>query len=72
MCKLWGMNASPDIALRLREIGVNRSYAWQIANDKRAPSQKLAVRIFRETGLKLGPVADLSDPEIAVLEKMHG
>lgn len=66
------MNASPDIALLLREIGVNRSYAWQIANDKRQPSQKLAVRIFRETGLKLGPVTDLSEADIAVLEKMHG
>lgn len=66
------MDASPDIALRLREIGVNRSYAWQIANGKRPPSQRLAVRIFRETGLKLGPVAGLSESEIAVIEKMHG
>lgn len=66
------MNASPDIACRLRELGVNRSYAWQIANGKREPSQRLAVRIFRATGLKLGPVADLSDEEIAVLEKVHG
>jgi hypothetical protein len=53
-------------------MGVNRSYAWQIANGKRAPSQKLAVRVFRETGLKIGPVEGLSDEEIAVLEKLHG
>lgn len=66
------MDASPDIALKLREIGVNRSYAWQIANGKRPPSQRLALRIFRETGLKLGPVSALNDDEIAVLEKMHG
>lgn len=66
------MDVSVEIAPRLRAIGVNRSYAWQIANGKRAPSQKLAVRIFRETGLKLGPVAGLSEADIAVLEKMHG
>lgn len=66
------MNASPDIAATLRDIGVNRSYAWQIANGKRAPSPKLAVRIFREAGLKLGPIANLSDAEIDGVEKMHG
>lgn len=63
---------TPSLAARLHEIGVANGYAYDIANGKRAPSQKLAVRIFRSTGLKLGPVADLSDAEIAVLEKMHG
>lgn len=65
-------SVSPSLAGRLHSLGVANGYAYDIANGKRQPSQKLAVRIFRETGLKLGPVAGLSDDEIAVLEKMHG
>lgn len=65
-------NASPSVALQLVSLGVANGYAYDIANGKRQPSQKLAVRIFRETGLKLGPIAALDPAEIAVLEKMHG
>lgn len=61
-----------SFALQLQAIGVSNGYSYDIANGKRPPSQKLAVRIFRETGRKLGPLTSLSDEEIAVLEKMHG
>lgn len=56
------MDASPkDIEARLREIGISRSYACQIASGARKPSPALASRIWRETGLKFGPIQRLAD-----------
>jgi hypothetical protein len=66
------MQTTSDNINSIRAMGVNRSYAWQICHGKRAPSQKLAIRIFRETGLRMGPVADLTDAQIDVLAQIHG
>lgn len=57
------------VAERLRSISVSGPYAWQIAHGKRAPSRKLAVRIWRELGLRLGPLAGKTDDEIKVFAK---
>jgi hypothetical protein len=57
------------IAERLRRIDVSGPYAWQIAHGKRAPSRKLAVRIWREAGIKLGPLVGKSDDEIQIFAK---
>jgi hypothetical protein len=57
------------VAERLRCINVSGPYAWQIAHGKRAPSRKLAVRIWREAGLKLGPLAGKTDDEIQVFAR---
>lgn len=64
-------NASIDrrgVAERLRAMGISESYASQLANAKRKPSQPLALRIYRETKIKLGPIAAATDAEIAMLE----
>lgn len=58
-------------AADLQRIGVSKPYAHQIARGH-SPSVAMALRIYRGLDVKLGPVADLSDEEIAVLEKMHG
>lgn len=60
----------PSLATQLRRIGVNKSHAYMIAWKKRAPSLPLALRIHRELGLKLGPLADATDEQIAVLSDM--
>lgn len=62
----------PSVALRLLELGVPNGYAYDIANGKRKGSLALALRIFRESGLKVGRLTGLNDNEIAVLEKMQG
>jgi hypothetical protein len=64
--------ASPSFALQLQAIGIANGYSYDLANDRRKPSVKLALRIFRETGRKLGKLEGLTDDEIAVLAKAHG
>lgn len=69
-------NATPHrpdalvIAEKLRAIGISESYASQLSRSVRRPSQPLAIRIFRETGIKLGPIAGASKAEIEALDRM--
>ncbi len=49
-------------------VGISASYAHMILNDKRTPALPLAITIFRKTGHKFGPVANLSDDVIEALE----
>ena len=57
-------------AADLQRIGISKPYAHQIARGHK-PSVEMALRIMRGTGVKLGPIAGLTDAEIAVLSKMH-
>jgi hypothetical protein len=70
------MNTSPsdarELAERLRGIGISESYASQLANRKRKPSDPLAIRIFRETGLKLGAIEHADDADIDALARLRG
>ena len=52
--------------------GISKGYASDLLAGKKTPSPTTALRIMRMTGLKLGPIANLSDDQIAVLEAMHG
>jgi len=66
-----GMNARPEhfaVAAKLRSIGISRGHASEIARG-RAPSDPMALRIWRETGLKFGRVASLTDDEIKIFAK---
>lgn len=69
-CNIAGMNASPSLAKQLRGIGISQPYASQIARGKRAPGLQTAIRIFRELGVKLGPIAKASKTEIDALERV--
>lgn len=55
-----------------REVGINRTYAWQLlrANPRRQPSLQLALKIMRKTGVKLGPIKDATPEEVAALNRM--
>lgn len=52
--------------------GISKGYASDLLAGNKKPSAPMAVRIFRATGLKLGPLVNLSDAEIEVAERMHG
>lgn len=61
-----------SLAQQLMKIGVRKSHAYMIAWGKRTPSIPLALKINRELQIKLGPLAHLTDEQIAVLEQVHG
>lgn len=66
------MSASAEpLHKRLRSMGIAEGYSYDIANGKRQPSQRLAIRIWRELGEKLGPVRNLPDDVIAALERVQ-
>lgn len=52
------------------ELGISKGHASDILRGETEPSQKLAIRIFRRFGLKLGPIARSSTAEISLLEKI--
>lgn len=58
-----------------KAAGISVPYASQLLSTKddqrREPSQSLAIHIFRKTGLKFGPVAKLTDEEIDLLERLQ-
>lgn len=62
--------ATPSLAEKLRSIGISASYASQIMTGFRPPSLALALRIHREIGEKLGPIAGATDDEIKALERV--
>ena len=57
-----------------RAAGISVPYASQLLRkiDPRTPSFAMAIRIYRETGHKLGPIAGASHGEIETLEQFHG
>lgn len=59
-----------DTATLSRAAGISLSYASQIVNNKRQPSRPLAIHILRSTGWKHAVIADLTDKEIDLLEKV--
>ena len=66
------MDLAPSPSALSDLVGISKGYASDLLAGNKKPSAHMAVRIFRATGLKLGPAASLSDAEIAVLEKAHG
>lgn len=67
-----GKRDLPSLAKRLHSIGVSQPYASQIVNGRRKPGLKLSLRIYKELGLKLGPIADAGDAEVAALARVFG
>lgn len=52
-------------------VSISVPYASQILAGRRQPSTGVAVRIFREFGVKLGPIANASESDIAALERIE-
>jgi hypothetical protein len=73
VCKESGMTNGKQnpVITQLRQIGVSGPYASQLTTGARKPSLRLAIKIFREVGLKLGPLEGLDAKEIRTLEAAH-
>jgi hypothetical protein len=69
-CVLSGMEAKPpSLAMRLRAAGLTKSHAYMVARGDRSPSLQLAVKIHSEIGVKLGPIACMTDAQIKALAR---
>lgn len=55
-----------------RRVGCSKSHLSHVLAGRKALGRPLAIRIWRETGRKVGPIAGASDAEIAVLERFQG
>lgn len=53
-------------------IGISLPYASQVLSGARPPAVPLAIRIYRATGHKLGPIQNATDEDIDVLERFSG
>jgi hypothetical protein len=53
-----------------RDVGCHRSYITRAAKGDRQLSTAAAIKIWRARGVKLGPIASATDPEIKVLERL--
>jgi transcriptional regulator with XRE-family HTH domain len=53
-------------------VGISVPYASQILKGRRVPPQAMALRIYRATGWKTGPIADATEEDIEVLERFQG
>jgi hypothetical protein len=51
--------------------GISASYAHMILSGERTPGMPLAIAIFRKLGRKFGPIAQATDEEIDVLERVQ-
>lgn len=59
-------------SLLSKTLGISMPYASQILSDNskinRPPKLPMAIRIYRATGHRLGPIADSTEEEITGLE----
>lgn len=69
MCEQSVMQQPPTYAELAAATGLSRSYAHEIVNGERIPSQATSIRIYRQTGWKISNIASFSDEDIAVLER---
>ena len=52
-------------------LGISIPYASQLLTGARLWTRPLALRVFRATGAKVGPIAAATDDEIAVLTRFE-
>ena len=69
MCELRGME-KPTVTALSEQAGISKSYACEILGE-RTPSRPLAIHIFRKTGWRHSIIAELSDDDMATLERIE-
>lgn len=64
------MTQKPSLCSRLVSMGISAPYASQLSRGVRTPSLSLALRIYRQLDVKMGPLVGASKAEIATLERV--
>lgn len=71
LCNIAGMTQQPNPLKPLIEDKVlSQPYASQLLSGNRQPGLRLAIKIYRRVGMKLGPLIHASKSEIDLLEKV--
>ena len=65
MCERMGMDISPSQLAR--DAGISKSYASEILSGKRELGLVAALNLYRKCGHRFGPVAEMSDDQLAAL-----
>lgn len=54
-----------------RRVGCSGEHVGRIVNDDPRVSQALALRIFDETGIKVGPLRGMTNTDVAVVRRLN-
>lgn len=69
--RLFNMRGLPNSPMALADkLGVSMAYASQLLSGARRPSLKTALHFFGRASIRLGPLVDATDKEIATLLKL--
>ena len=68
MCEQPGME-KPTVTDLAAKAGISKPYACEILGS-RVPARPLAIHIFRTTGWRHSVIADLTDDDLAVFERV--
>lgn len=71
MCEQCGMTTAPATSALAKAADISMSYASEIVNGKRTPKRALAIRIYRATGWRPANIAQLSEADIDMLERIE-
>jgi hypothetical protein len=69
ICNINGMADTPTPTALAKALGISVPYASQLISTARPWPVSLAIKAFRETGTRFGPITAASDDEIDVLER---
>ena len=64
------MDIPPKPTDLANEAGISVPYASELLSGKRTPSTRLAIDIFKKTGLRFGALVGASEQEIGALDRL--
>lgn len=71
-CNKRGMQTFPTKPTVLSDmLGISVPYASQLLSGSRGWTRALAIKAYRVSGVKIGPIAEATDDEINVLERFE-
>lgn len=70
ICEQAGMS-KPNAKTLIDDLGIAKSYSYEILNGTRTPARALAIKIYRHTNWKPPVIAALDDADIATLERLE-
>lgn len=72
MCNTCRMQTLPEKPTVLSDmLGISVPYASQLLGGSREWTRALAIKAYRASGVKIGPIAEATDDEINVLERFE-